>query len=113
MDKRALSYFKLPPKKKTVVTNFDEFFKSTGEEKPKFALPLEAIMSIEMVTDEDRKNKKHIKSDKIQAFKVTFDKTFLKKNGYKEQKDEEKVDYDDTTEAWPGYPEHQKIPDKN
>ena len=48
--------------------------KNQEQVKPKYSLPLEAVMGVEYVNDEDRKKCKQISGD-VEAFKIDFDKT--------------------------------------
>ena len=78
LNKKGLSYFKnKPPENKGSFKNVAEIEAMKEEYKPKYCVPLDAILTVEEISEAERtKYKKHFKSgdneDDIPAFKVVF-----------------------------------------
>lgn len=77
LNKRGLSYFKnKPPGELEQYKTVADVESKTDEYKPKYCVPLDAIVAVEELNDSDRgKYKKHFKGKsegQVPAFKVVF-----------------------------------------
>lgn len=79
LNKKGLSYFSKPPEKNgegaKPALSVEMIERQSESYKPKMCVPLDAIISVEEISAEEReKNKKYFKNgdSEVQAFKVTF-----------------------------------------